>query len=486
MVKCFNKKALEILIEQIIFMYKKAIVTPGEMVGIIAAQSIGEPTTQMTLNTFHFAGVASKSNVTRGVPRIEEILSLSDNPKNPSCTIFLKADEETQQENAQKHMHKIEHTSLRTIVDLIEICYDPNDMATLIEKDELLMKQYYDFENMMCGYIGQDDTTKKSKWIIRMEMNVEEMLERNITMDDIHFAIKNIYRDKVTCVFSDYNSDNLVFRLRLTTDKKKGTISPLDQQDEIYLLKNFQDNLLDNLILRGIKNIERVIPRKIIDSMVEENGVYTKKDTWVLDTVGTNLLDILALDYIDLTRTITNDIQEVYRVLGIEAARQTILNEITEAFDSTYINYHHLTVLCDRMTCNDSNGMVSIFRHGINNDNIGPIAKASFEETPEMFLKAARHGELDTMRGVSANVMMGQEGFFGTSAFQIVLDMDKMKTIQSDELNDKLDDETVIMNKLELGNVGEKCSIANITIENNISNIVASDMGNIDDYDAGF
>ena len=88
--KRFNKKALEILCVTIINSYKKAIVAPGEMVGIIAAQSIGEPTTQMTLNTFHFAGVASKSNVTRGVPRIEEILSLSENPKNPSCTIYLK------------------------------------------------------------------------------------------------------------------------------------------------------------------------------------------------------------------------------------------------------------------------------------------------------------------------------------------------------------------------------------------------------------
>jgi len=497
MVKRFNKHALTVLIEQIIYMYKKAVVAPGEMVGIIAAQSIGEPTTQMTLNTFHLAGVASKSNVTRGVHRIEEILSLSDNPKNPSCTVFLKSDEETKQENAQKYMHRIEHTNLREVVDTIEICYDPNDLATMIERDEVLMRQYYEFENMLKGCLEtEDEEVKKSKWIIRMEMNVEEMLERNLTMDDIHFAIKNVYKDQVNCVFSDYNADNLVFRLRLTipNTKKKGfsggsssTQNPLDQQDEIYMLKTFQDNLLDNLVLRGVKNIERVIPRKVVDSVIEEDGLYVKKDTWVLDTVGTNLLDILALDYIDATRTITNDIQEVYRVLGIEAARQCLLNEITEAFDSTYINYHHLSILCDRMTCNDGNGMVSIFRHGINSDNIGPIAKASFEETPEMFLKAARHGEMDTMRGVSANVMCGQEGYFGTSAFQLVLDMEKIKNMaSSEEWNERLDDEEFIQNKLDAGNVGEKCSVPNITIENNISNIVATDMGMIEDYDAGF
>ena len=98
-------------------------------------------------------------------------------------------------------------------------------------------------------------------------------------------------------------------------------------------------------------------------------------------------------------------------------------------------------MLCDRMCCNDK--MVSVFRHGINNDNIGPIAKASFEETPEMFLKAARHGELDMMRGVSANVMCGQEGFFGTSAFQVMLDMDKLQefnAINVDTINENAQD----------------------------------------------
>jgi DNA-directed RNA polymerase II subunit RPB1 len=130
---------------------------------------------------------------------------------------------------------------------------------------------------------------------------------------------------------------------------------------------------------------------------------------------------VLALDSIDVTRTVSNDIQEIYRVLGIEAARVAIMNELMESFDSTYINHHHLSVLCDRMTANES--MVSIFRHGINSDNIGPIAKASFEETPEMFLKAARHAEVDNLRGVSSNVMCGQEGYYGTSSFSVLLNL---------------------------------------------------------------
>ena len=195
------------------------------------------------------------------------------------------------------------------------------------------------------------------------------------------------------------------------------------------MLQSFQDDMLDNLVLRGIPKITKVVPRKIMDSMVLKDGTYQPTEEWVLDTVGTNLVELLSLDSVDARRTTTNDIQEIYRVLGIEAARQSIFNEITEVieFDNTYINYHHLSVLCDRMTCNKK--MVSVFRHGINNDDIGPIAKASFEETPEMFLKAARHGELDPMRGLSANVMCGQQGHFGTNAFNVILDSTSVKDL---------------------------------------------------------
>jgi DNA-directed RNA polymerase II subunit RPB1 len=503
MVKRFNQKALTVLIDTVVLTYKKAIVAPGEMVGMIAAQSIGEPTTQMTLNTFHFAGVASKSNVTRGLPRIEEILELRENTKNPSCTIRLFANQETDQENAKKLMNRIEYTKLRAVVDSIKICFDPNDKNTLIQEDAELLKQYYKFETLVddCdssgegGGEGGGGESEKSKWIIRLKINAEEMLDRNLTMDDIHFAVKNSYREQVSCVFSDYNDENLVFRLRLAVPaKKKGANkqNPLDQSDEIYILKGFQDQLLDNLILRGIKNINKVITRKITNSLVLADGNYTKKETWVLDTVGTNLMELLGLDYIDTKRTFTNDIQEIYRVLGIEAARQAILNEISDVieFDGTYINFHHLSMLCDRMTCND--GMVSIFRHGINNDDIGPIAKASFEETPEMFLKAARHADLDTMRGVSANVMCGQEGFFGTNAFQTLLDIDKIvkSGISADEELDERDDESMIISAFEglAMNKDDSCSLTNLTIRSNVANIATVDLGNDNDndYNPGF
>ena len=264
----------------------------------------------------------------------------------------------------------------------------------------------------------------------------------------------------------------------LTASKKKS----LDQSDEIYKLKNLQHNMLHNIILRGVKKIPKVILRKSVNQLIEKDGNYDKEDIWVLDTVGSNLQDILTIPAIDVMRTTSNDIQEVYRTLGIEAARQSIYNELEEAFeDASYINYHHLSVLCDRITATKK--MVSVFRHGINNDNIGPIAKASFEETPEMFLRAARHAELDPMTGVSANVMCGQEGYFGTGTFQIMLDINQMSKLGNKQLEEKQD----IASMLGINTTEGICSIQNITTNTDSTLINSTDMGTVnEEYDPGF
>jgi DNA-directed RNA polymerase II subunit RPB1 len=498
-IKKFNKNALTLLLDTITIDYKRSIVSPGEMVGMIAGQSIGEVSTQMTLNTFHFAGVASKSNVTRGVPRIEEILSLSSDIKNPSLSIYLKPEDERQKEKARTIMYMIEHTNLHEIVKSIEVCFDPDDLNTLISEDKDCIEQYKAFENLVdeCNENSlESGDNEKSKWIIRMIMDPEVMLEKNITMDDINFTLKSCYEDQINCIYSDFNSDKLIFRIRMNEILKSGNnrgaqkktkVNPLDQSDQIYILKNFQNQLLQKVVLRGIEGINKVIIRKILDNVVEVNGIYKKQDIWVLDTIGTNLLDVLGLDFIDNTRTLSNDIIEIYNVLGIEAARQAIYNELVEVveFDGTYINYHNYSVLVDRMTF--THKLISIFRHGINNDNIGPIAKASFEETPEMFLKAARHAELDIVKGISANVMCGQEGHFGTAAFQVVLDIEEMqkldaaseyKYVNADEEIEKF-----------FGNVDspdDPCGPNKINIQNNVITIKPEKMGNDNTYDPGF
>jgi DNA-directed RNA polymerase beta' subunit len=447
-------------------------------------------------DTFHFAGVASKSNVTRGVPRIEEILSLSASLKNPSLTVYLKPEDETDREKASTIQYMLEHTRLEEIVKSVEICFDPDDLNTLIDEDKNTMSQYREFETMVAECIEtavKEDETEKSKWIIRIIMDPEVMLEKNITMDDVNFTLNNVYKEEISCVYSDYNADKLVFRIRMkniidnakSRSQKKAKLNPLDQSDQIYILKNFQDTLLNNIVLRGVKNIDKVILRKIKDNLVEKSGAYIKKDIWVLDTIGTNMLDVLGLDYIDPSRTYSNDIIEIFNVLGMEAARSAIYNELAEVleFDGAYVNAHHMALLCDRMTFNFK--MISIFRHGINNDDIGPIAKASFEETPEMFLKAARHAELDTMRGISANVMCGQEGLYGTASFQVVLDLNEMINLDEKYKYEYKSNEDIIEETLfaGLGEKEEMCSKRQLEIETNVGNIKMEEMGKDNSYD---
>ena len=486
--KRFHKAALVVLLENIVLKYKQSVVHPGEMVGIVAGQSIGEPTTQMTLNTFHMAGVGSKSNVTRGVPRIEELLRLTKNPKNPSLTIHLKSFDETDKDKAIKYSNMIEFTKLVDVVSSVQIYFDPVERSTFIENDKSLLEQYYEFEDMLSECMNketQSEEDSKSKWIIRMEIMPKTLLNKNITMDDIHFAIKNsAYGDKVSCVYSDYNSDKLIFRIRVSNSmlsKKKS----LDQSDDIYMLKDFQDALLNNIVLRGLSKISNITPRKLQNIVNQEDGKYSKHDTWVLDTVGTNLMDALALEYIDANRTYSNDIREVKNVLGLEAARQMLFNEITEVmeFADAYINYHHLNLLCDRMCI--TNDMVPIFRSGLLNDDVGTIAKATFEVHTEVLLNAARHANLDHMRGVSASVLCGQYGNYGTGSFNVILDLEKMK-----DLNEVVVEKSKTANELfDLHDeTNDKCAKNVIEIKNTISNMVANtdEVCEDDDYNMGF
>lgn len=438
-------------------------------------------------DTFHLAGVASKSNVTRGVPRIEEILRLTRNPDKPSVTVYLRPQDQHDKDKATNYCNMIQHTKLVDVVKSVEICFDPNDHATKIHSDQSLIDQFYMFDKLAndCAEIyAINAQPARSKWIVRMEIDAESLLEKNITMDDIHFAISNTHGSEVSCVYSDMNSSNLVFRIRLNSSvfnrgKKKNTnvySESLDQSDEIYLLKNFQDTVLNNIVLRGINKITNVNPRIVKDMVIKEDGKYLRKEAWVLDTIGSNLMDMFTVDFIDYTRTYSNDIREMYNVLGIEAARQNILNELVDVMEASdaYVNYHHLSILCDRMTV--SKDLVPIYRSGILNDDIGPIAKSTYEMHTEMFLQASRHGEFDQMRGVSANVMCGQPGYYGTNAFSLLLDMEAVmnmdeRDVDRKDINDRIDE--------LFGAIGkpDECSINKIRLDNNVHNLKVKDSG---------
>ena len=421
----FTKEIFDELLREIRYKYICSQVHPGEMVGALAAQSIGEPATQLTLNTFHTAGTA-KANATQGVPRVQELLSVSHNPKNPSNKIYLTPDFEATQDRAIKVMKEIQKTTLRDITKSVRIYHDPNPRSsdTSIQEDRDILIAYEKFS------ITQQSVCT-SPWIMRLELDADEMKRRRIT--DMTILISKIQNNRILkmydCIHSDIQSDKLVLRLSFGNDVVKNVLS----------LRFIEDKLLDT-ILTGVDGIGRVFPREIKDELVfnEHVGGFQPKSQYVLDSEGTNLLDLLTLANIDSARTFSDDIHEVMEVFGIETARIAMYDELMKVFDREYINYHHISVLVDAMTYHGR--FIAIDRFGMNKLDNGVLAKSSFEQTSKIIFEAAISGEFDTMKGVSANIMFGQKPPCGTGIVDILVDetllpegdMEDMSTFDED------------------------------------------------------
>jgi DNA-directed RNA polymerase II subunit RPB1 len=405
----FTIKLFDELVKEIKYKYKKALIHPGEMVGPLAAQSIGEPTTQLTLNTFHTAGSA-KANATQGVPRIQELLSVSPNPKNPSNVIYLKGDI-SEQQNAYSAMKEIQKTTLRDITKSVRIYYDPNPLSsnTLVQEDREILKSYEKFS------VGQGNSCV-SPWILRLELDPILMSSRNL-LDMVKIRAR-IEANKILkvydCVHTDTNSsDKLILRIVFGIDIAKNSLA----------LRFIEEKLLDT-ILTGIDGIGRVFPREKMNELVYDQSIagYKSVKQWVLDSEGSNLLDLMSFKNIDFTKTFSNDIHEVQDVFGIEAARLALYEELMEVFNSggTSLSYRHPCLLVDAMTYHGY--LIAIARFGMSKLENGVLAKSSFEMTTKILFDAAISGEFDSMKGVSANIMFGQKPPCGTGLVDILID----------------------------------------------------------------
>lgn len=370
------------------------------------------------LATFHQAGVASKSAVTRGVPRLRELLKVTQNPKATSLTIHLKPEYRGNKDKAREVVQDLELTVLRNITDKVSIYWDEKDLTTVVEDDRELMEFYAQFEEELIHGHGPAEEDLWSKWVLRLELNREEMFNRNISIQDVVMVMKAQFANEINVVYTDYNSDKLVMRIRLPNGKKeKDTASRLD---DFTNLKKFQNKLLNSIVIRGLPGIKAVTFRKDKNSVESVNGKYEQVEQYVLDTDGSNFIKVMNHPAVDGNRLYSTNVWDVYEVLGIEATRAVLFNEINGLFESVGINYRHLCLLCDVMT--RFGRLMSIDRYGINKNDIGTLAKASFEETEKILLKAALFGEVDPVTGVSANIMMGQPIRGGTAFSQILLD----------------------------------------------------------------
>ncbi|MCJ1449257.1 MAG: DNA-directed RNA polymerase II subunit rpb1 [Stictis urceolatum] len=425
----FNRLALQHILGEIENRFARAAVNPGEMVGVLAAQSIGEPATQMTLNTFHFTGISSK-NVTLGVPRLKEILNVARQIKTPSMTVYLDEDRRGEQINAKNMRSVIEHTTLRSVTDVTEIYYDPDVQDTVIEIDRDMVESYW----IIPDEAGVE-AHRQSKWLLRFILGRRKLLDKGLTVQDVAAKIKENYSKDLAIIFSDNNADEQVIRVRMIQDTKG---EEDDELEEDLMLKRLESHMLDTLTLRGVPGIEKAFidQKKVICEM--ENGSLGTESSdprcteWILETDGVALGETLTIPGVDATRTYSNSFVEVFEVMGIEATRSALMRELTAvlAFDGSYVNHRHLALLVETMTARGH--IVPITRHGINKADTGALMRCSFEETVEILLDAAACGELDDCRGVSENVMLGQLAPLGTGELDVFLDQKMLDTVISD------------------------------------------------------
>ena len=359
-----TKKQAEALVAEASRAQDMALIDPFEAAGIITAQSIGEPGTQMTMRTFHYAGVATV-NVTQGLPRIIEIVDARKVPNTPTMTIRLKGDNSQSADAAKKLAAAIEITTTVNIADI----------DTDVAQRRLVLK-------LKKGNLKQKGMTPAE---------VKDKLERALRL--------YVEADK------EKNPSTLTLIPGIQTEDDMKTLA--ENPPSYTELLQLEDKIRD-MRLKGVPNIERANVQ-----LDDKTGEY------YLSTIGSNLSRISDMEGIDRSRTYTNNIIEIYEYLGIEASRQAIVNELQATLDGARleVDVRHLLMVADVMT---SEGEVrAIGRHGVSGTKHSILARAAFEVTVNHLLKAGIIGERDNLTGVAENIIVGQPISLGTGSVEL-------------------------------------------------------------------
>ena len=420
-----SKKEFENLCIDIKKAYIRSMIDPGEMIGIIAAQSIGEPTSQMTLNTKHSAGVVSSANM--GVPRIQELLSNSKNLKAPQMIVYLKDEYKNNKNLSNKVASNFKHLTIRELIDSVEIYYHINSsdsLSNLLVNDKVSVP----------FFINNKKTDLNSLPIVfRLKINLEKMLDKDTNLLDIKTKFIGFW----------YENFNNLKQLKKSHKKIISDINKLailGNNDNIihirFSMSTFNYNsitdflkiVLDDITLKGMTGINdsNLIEERFIKFNQDGSSEVTKEN--VIITSGINFDMVNRLKAVDYTRTRCNDISTIVRNYGIEAGRSVLYNEFVTAFSSSRLNHNHLAVLVDLMTCLGK--VISIDRFGLNKLDTDPMTKASFEKTMDHFLNAAIYNEVDKVNSVSSRIMVGRVINGGTGSFDLLLNTEKLENIE--------------------------------------------------------
>lgn len=394
------KETLPELKRQLQKYVQQSIVSPGEMVGVICAQSIGERQTQLTLNSFHSAGL-NVSMVTTGVPRFLEILNATKEPKICTNSFEMK----------DKKLQSI--TDIRKIIgNSLKHLY----WKDLIETEELFMMKedepwYESFE----FFYSNEFRIHNVAFSYKMKKDV--LFRNNISFVKIKETFENEF-DFLHVVFSPYYIGQVDFFIDMDEIQKQE-----EKNEEIKDKKDFLFELfLQEVIRQKILDTSVCGIPKIKDFFIQKNDI-TKK--FVVNTEGTNMIEILKLPYLDIKTLKTNHMWDVFNIVGIEGTRKFLLEELTNivSSDGTFINQCHLTLLIDLMTFNGT--IQSISRYGVKKEQNSVLTRSSFEESLEHFSKAAFFCEKENIKSVSASIMCGKRSNIGTGSLKLNVDWNK-------------------------------------------------------------
>jgi DNA-directed RNA polymerase II subunit RPB1 len=413
---------------------------------------MGEPLTQMTLSSFHKSGSGVAG--LQGTPRIRELLGYTKNIATPVMFIYIKDEFKQDKVIVNKIASNLRYTTMKNIVKKIEIIYDPNNVYS--EKDEIDTKSIFYIGSKTSGDIGS------MSWLFRIYLSRDTLLDYNINMLDIKLKFVQFWNNKFAdltnvkknikdfinkinyaCIISNYtNSPTPMVHIRFE----------LNNIDNKTLLE-IQDIIINKFNIKGdeaISKIDEIAYDSNLSFKNDDEESSTEKE-YVIYTQGINYQKIRLIPYIDQNKTICNDIDTIYRLYGIEAARATLIKEIDSVFvtGGSNINYHHISIVCDLMT--NSGIITSIDRHGINRLETDPLAKASFEKTIEVLINAAVFNETDFMRSVSSRIMVGKVFKGGTGLCEVLLDNEILENSEFDEYKGvKIDKEYMNLTKFNL------------------------------------
>lgn len=427
----FSKEQFDMVFNDIVKSFNKSIVEPGEMVGILSAQSIGEPLTQLTLNTFHQAGVVGAGATNLGVARINELLSFSKDIKEPIMKIYLDEESRYDKNIANKVASYIKFTSLKDLTNRVDIYHDPNPFRdnSITKNDNV--KQFHSISHSSKGC---QENIENTIWLIRLEIDREKMVTNNISLLDIKSKFCNYWENRFNTLKNlkkeEKNLLNKIDQISVLSNKDESETPVIhfrikSKNYSYSSLLEFYDKIIEKFKLSGLDGINRIQAVKPEDIITfdEKTGEMVKKSEYVIYTEGINITDLQYLNHIAIERVYCNDVVLNSELFGIEAARYSLFKEISMIIKN--INYQHLAILIDIMTCRGA--LITVDRNGMAKIDSDPLSRSSFEKTIEQFVSASVFGEKDHMTSVSSRIMAGLVIKGGTGLCDVIVDLDKIR-----------------------------------------------------------